>query len=270
MKTVTCMSMSMKTLLISLLSFVAFVLQAQTAVNYKCDTAQLAGFYALPEKSPAGVKGKPGVVVLHAWMGITDHEKQTINKLAKLGYIALAADVYGAKVKPTNYQEAGQLSGYYKKNYQVYQARIKAAIEQLIKLGADPDKIVVIGFCFGGTGAIEAARARLPIRGVVSFHGGLGRDTLRPLEPMFASLLILHGADDPYVPATEVAAFQKEMRSANANWQMTYYSKAVHAFTDPAAGNDPARGAAYNKEAAALSWKAFTIFLEHLMHPGEL
>jgi dienelactone hydrolase len=259
----------MKTFFISLLTLTVTFLQAQTAVTYKCDTAQLAGYFALPNKPSAVVKGKPGVVVLHAWMGITEHEKQTINKLAKLGYVALAADVYGAKVKPTNYQEAGQLSGYYKKNYLVYQARIKAAIEQLIKLGADPDKIVVIGFCFGGTGAIEAARARLPIRGVVSFHGGLGRDTLRPIEPMFANLLILHGADDPFVPASEVAAFQKEMRTANANWQMTYYSKAVHAFTDPAAGNDPSRGAAYNKEAAVLSWKAFTIFLERIMLPSE-
>ena len=258
----------MKSIYLTVLFCLLGLLHAQTAINYMCDTTVLTGYYALAQKTVKPHTGKPGVIILPAWMGITDHEKETVKRLSQLGYITLAADVYGSKVKPSNFQEAAKLSGFYKKNYQLYQARIKAAIEQLINLGADPDKIVVIGYCFGGTGAIEAARGRLPVRGVVSFHGGLAKDSLRTVEPMVTELLILHGAEDPYVPAKEVSTFLNEMRVANADWQMISYSKAVHAFTDPAAGNDPMKGAAYNKRADVLSWQALINFLERVLSTG--
>jgi dienelactone hydrolase len=123
----------------------------------------------------------------------------------------------------------------------------------------------VIGYCFGGTGALEAARCGLHVKGVVSFHGGLSRDTTRAIQPVSAKVLVLHGADDPSVSAKDILAFQNEMRTAKADWQMIYYANAVHAFTDPAAGNDNSKGAAYNELAAKRSWMAMLQFLEETL-----
>ncbi|WP_207420760.1 dienelactone hydrolase family protein [Desertivirga brevis] len=223
-------------------------------------SAKLKGYLVKPKAA----KGKvPGVVVLHAWMGLTNHEKESANKLASLGYIALAADVYGKNESPKSVQDAGKLSGYYKSNREVYRARVKAAIDQLVKAGADPERIAVIGYCFGGTGALEAARANFPVKGVVSFHGGLdkGPGETPGIKP---KILVLHGADDPYVPKEQIDAFQNEMRAAKADWQMVYYADAVHAFTEPGAGTDKSKGAAYNEAAARRSWEHMKLFFAEL------
>src|SRR5690606_6302552 len=128
----------------------------------------------------------------------------------------------------------------------------------------DPNKIAVIGYCFGGTGALEAARGNLPVLGVVSFHGGLGRSGDRPVDAIKAKILVCHGADDPYVPKSEIESFEKEMKESKADWQMIYYADAVHAFTEPQAGNDKSRGAAYNEAAARRSWAHMELFFNEL------
>ncbi|RFM30584.1 dienelactone hydrolase family protein [Deminuibacter soli] len=229
------------------------------SVQYQSGTTQLEGYFA----KAAGAKA-PGVLILHAWMGLTDHEKTTANRLAKAGYHALAADVYGIGVHPSSPAEAGKLAGMYKSNFQEYQNRIKAGIDELVKLGADPNKIVVIGYCFGGTGAIEAARGALPVKGIISFHGGLGKDSVRANEPIVPKVLVLHGADDKYESPKEIATFQQEMRDGHADWQMVYFSGAVHAFTDPAAGNDNSKGSAYNATADRRSWEYMMTFLKEV------
>lgn len=228
------------------------------SVSYQSGSTQLEGYFA-----KAGNKA-PGVLILHAWMGLTDHEKTTANRLSKAGYNALAADVYGQGVHPSSPAEAGKLSSQYKTNYQEYQARIKAGIDELIKLGSDPNNIVVIGYCFGGTGAIEAARGGLPVKGIVSFHGGLGKDSARPNPAIAAKVLILHGADDPFESPKEISTFQQEMRDGKADWQMVYFSDAVHAFTDPAAGSDKSKGIAYNATADRRSWEYMMQFLKEV------
>lgn len=230
-------------------------------LSYQEGTTQLIGYFAAPAPNK---KKAPGIVVIHAWMGITNHEKTTVNRLSNLGYYALAADIYGANVHPANPQEAGKQAGYYKTNYKEYQARINAAIAVLVKQGADPDNIVVIGYCFGGSGAIEAARAGLPVKGIVSFHGGLAKDPTRPNAPLKPKMLILHGADDPHESPAEINAFQQEMRDGKADWQMVYFANAVHSFTDPAAGTDNSKGAAYNKLADERSWKYMLDFLKEV------
>jgi dienelactone hydrolase len=234
-------------------------------LEYKDDTTKLRGYYVPSAVKPTDKKKTPGVVIIHAWMGLGNHEKTSAERLGKLGYNVLAADIYGENIRPKDAKEAGTQAGYYKKNYKIYHSRIKAAIEALIKQGADPDNIVVMGYCFGGTGAIEAARAGLPVKGVVSFHGGLGKDTTRPANMSIKPrVLVLHGADDPYESPEEIKRFQQEMRDAKADWQMVYYSNAVHAFTDPAAGTDNSKGAAYNKDADERSWKAMMNFLQEV------
>lgn len=231
-------------------------------LKYKDGNQVLNGFSIQPsKKSPQ----KPGILILPAWMGIDIFSKDTAENLAKLGYSAFVADIYGEGNYPKDYSQAGQKAGFYKTNFLDYQKRISLALEQLIISGANPDNIIVIGYCFGGTGALEAARAHLNVKGVVSFHGGLGKEATRPTEPITAKVLVCHGADDPYESKEEITAFQQEMRDTKADWQMIYYANAVHSFTNPESGNDNSKGAAYNEKAAKRSWEHFKLFLDEVL-----
>lgn len=232
------------------------------AIEYRDGNQVLSGLSIVPAKQ---LKDKPGVLILPAWMGIQNHEKEVAYKLAELGYQSFIADIYGIDQRPTNYSEAGAKAGYYKKNIKEYQTRIQLALDQLVKQGANPDEIVVIGYCFGGTGAVEAARTNMKVKGIVSFHGGLGRDATRTIEAIAPKVLVLHGADDFYVPKEEVDAFQNEMRTAKADWQMVYYANAVHSFTHKDAGSDNSKGAAYNEKADKRSWEAMLNFLKEVL-----
>jgi dienelactone hydrolase len=253
----------MKTKLILVMTLTVGFLNAQLkAVDYLDGQQKLSGFISKPAKA---IANKAGVLILPAWMGIDDHAKESAAELSKLGYYTFVADIYGVGNKPTNYSEAGQKAGYYKKNIQEYQNRIQLALEQLIKQGANPDEIVVMGYCFGGTGAIEAARSNMKVKGIVSFHGGLARDEARTIEPINARVLVLHGADDPYESEAEIKLFQNEMRTAKADWEMVYYANAVHSFTDKNAGTDNSKGAAYNEKADKRSWKALLQFLKEVL-----
>jgi dienelactone hydrolase len=238
--------------------------QAQLkAVAYADGDQKLEGLLAQPKKE---LKNKAGVLLLPAWMGIDDNAKENATELTKLGYITFVADIYGVDKRPKDTKEAGQQAGYYKTNYKEYQKRIQLALDQLVKAGANPDKIAVIGYCFGGSGAIEAARANLKVQGIVSFHGGLGRDAVRTIDPIQPKVLILHGADDFFVPEAEIKAFQDEMNQAKADWQMVYYADAVHAFTHKNAGNNKASGVAYNEKAAKRSWEAMKAFFAEILN----
>lgn len=252
----------MKTAVLTLALVMATTLNAQLKpVNYADGTQKLSGFAIAPAKKSAQ---SMGILILPAWMGIDDHSKEVAQKLAAAGHYAFVADIYGADKKPADAKKAGELSGYYKNHPEEYQRRIQLALDQLVKTGANKDRIVVIGYCFGGTGALEAARGGLNVQAVVSFHGGLGKDAARTNGAIAPKVLVLHGADDPYVPQKDIEAFQKEMRDGKADWQMIYYANAVHAFTEKKAGNDNSKGAAYNEKADKRSWEHFMVFLEEL------
>lgn len=252
----------MKTKIALFFTIMAFTANAQLKpVAYADGTQKLNGFASTPAKS---VKQKPGILILPAWFGINEHSKEVAEKLSKEGHHAFIADIYGEGNYPKNTQDAGKQSAYYKSNPEAYQKRIALALEQLIKSGANANNIVVIGYCFGGTGALEAARAGMNVKGVVSFHGGLGKDASRKNNSIKPKVLVLHGADDPYVPQKDIESFQKEMNDSKADWQMIYYSGAVHAFTEKEAGNDNTKGAAYNEKADKRSWMHFMIFLREL------
>jgi dienelactone hydrolase len=232
------------------------------AVKYKDGVQVLNGYQSQPTKKSAQ---KPGILILPAWFGIDKLAKNTAEELSKLGYSTFVADIYGEGNYPKNNAEAGQKAGFYKTNITAYQNRIALALAQLIKSGVNPDNIVVIGYCFGGTGALEAARADLNVKGVVSFHGGLGKDAARATKPIAAKILVCHGADDPYESSEEITAFQQEMRDSKADWQMIYYANAVHSFTNPEAGNDNSKGAAYNEKAAKRSFEHLKLFLNETL-----
>jgi dienelactone hydrolase len=244
------------------LSLATLPMLAGQPLTYADGTTKLAGYVA----RPAAFKGKvPGVVVIHQWMGLTDHERRVTDDLAKLGYVALAADIYGEGVHPATTAEAGKLAGTYKGDRALYRRRIAAALETLkAQKGVDAGRLAVIGFCFGGTGALEAARAGFPVKGVVSFHGGLDVPAGYEPGPITAKVLVCHGADDPFVPAKDVAAFQDEMRKAKADYVFVAYGGAVHAFTQKEAGNDNSKGAAYNEAAHRRSWQQMKAFFKEI------
>lgn len=236
-------------------------IQTQT-VEYKEGETVLEGFIAYDDQ----LEGRaPGVLVVHEWMGPGEFSNKKAEALAELGYVGFSVDIYGKGVRPKDTKEASQQAGLYKGNRALLRRRILAGYEALKQdPRVDPDRIAVIGFCFGGTTALELARSGAPIAGAVSFHGGLNTPTPEDAKNIKAKVLVLHGADDPYVPAEEVAAFQKEMNDAKVDWVMVSYSGAVHSFTNPAAGNDNSKGAAYNANADKRSWVAMKEFFKEI------
>lgn len=206
---------------------------------------------------------KPAVLVTHDWLGLTDKTKAIVERLAELGYVAMAVDVYGKGVRPSSPDEAGKIAGSYKKDRQALRARMQQGLKVLRdQPGVDKTRIAVTGYCFGGTAALELARTGAEIKAVVSFHGGLDSPKPEDGQRIKAKVLALHGADDPFVSAGDLAAFENEMRAAHVDWQLVKFGGAVHSFTDKSAGGDNSKGAAYNAEADRRSWQLMQEFLK--------
>ncbi len=237
-------------------------------IEYKEGETMLEGYYAVDFRHRNAPKA--GILIVHDWKGLGNQAKRVAGELAQLGYAAFAVDIYGKGVRPTTNEEAGKLAGQYKSDRKRMRARIQAGLEALKRESKLPDtKIAAIGYCFGGTVALELARAGAPVAGVVSFHGGLATPTPADAKNIRAKVLVLHGAVDPNVPPAEVAAFEKEMNEAKVDWQLVSYSGAVHSFTNPDAGNDPSKGNAYNEKADRRSWQAMKSFFEELFAPAK-
>lgn len=231
-------------------------------VDYKESDTTLEGFVAYDD----AIQGPcPGILVVHQWMGLTDYEKMRAEMLAKLGYVAFCADIYGKGVRPKNTQEAGQQAGKYKRDRQLLRARVNAGLAALRQQPQiDQKRVGAIGYCFGGTTAIELARSGADIAGIVSFHGGLDSPTPADGKNIKCKVLVCHGADDPFSSPQDITAFENEMRNGDVDWQLIKYGGAVHSFTQPSAGNDNSKGAAYNAKADKRSWEAMTQFFNEL------
>jgi dienelactone hydrolase len=211
------------------------------------------------------ISKRPGILIAHQWKGLSDYERKRAEMLAQLGYVAFAADVYGKGVRPTDPKVASETSAKYKANRDLLRRRIQAGLDQLVQnRRVDPRKIAAIGYCFGGTTALELARSGADVAGVVSFHGALVTPTPEDAKKIKGKVLALHGADDPFVPPGEVSGFEEEMRRAGVDWQLVSYGNAVHSFTDWNAGNDNSKGAAYNEKADKRSWEAMKAFFTEL------
>ena len=244
----------------------ALTAQAQIhteTIEYKEGDTVLEGYLAYD----SAVKGqRPGVLIAHQWKGLTDYEKKRAEMLARLGYNVFAADIYGKGIRPKSNQEAGAQAGKYKSNRDLLRARAQAGLAVLLRLElTDPKRVAAIGYCFGGTTVIELARSGADIAGVVSFHGGL--DSPRPEDGknIKCKVLALQGADDPFVPAKDLAAFEDEMRQAKVDWQLVKYGGAVHSYTEKEAGSNPQAGAAYNEKADRRSWEAMKEFFAEIL-----
>jgi len=240
----------------------ALTLQAEIktkTIEYKDGDTTLEGVLVWDDavKTP-----RPGVLVVHQWLGVTDYEKRRAEQLAKLGYVAFCADIYGKGVRPKDTKEAGVEAGKYKSDRKMLRARVNAGLAALKTSElVDAKHVAAIGYCFGGTTVIELARSGADVAGVVSFHGGLDSPTPADGKNIKGKVLACHGADDPFVSAKDLTAFEDEMRLARVDWTLIKYGGAVHSFTQPMAGNDNSKGAAYNEKADIGSWKAMETFL---------
>ena len=180
--------------------------------------------------------------------------------------MAFAADIYGKGVRPANNEQAAAEAGKYRGNDRsLIRARAAAGLAKLASFPqVDASRLAAIGYCFGGTAVLELARSGADMRGAVSFHGGLSTPNPADAAKIRAKILVLHGADDTYVPPAEVASFQQEMRQGKVDWQMIQYGGAVHSFSNPGSGNDPSKGVAYNEKADRRSWEAMKQFFNEI------
>ena len=231
-------------------------------IEYKDGDTTLEGYFVYDD----AIQGKrPAVLVVHDWMGFGSYGNGRAEQLAQLGYAALAVDIYGKGVRPQNADEASKEAGYYKEHRDILRRRAQAGLDALKSEDVvDPERLAAIGYCFGGTTVLEMARAGMPLAGVASFHGGLATNMPTDKESIKAKVLVLHGADDPFESQEEISNFKKELNDAGADWQMVYYSGAVHSFTRKDAGNDNSKGAAYNEHADKRSWEAMKSFFTEI------
>ena len=210
---------------------------------------------------------RPGIVMVHEWWGITKHMHDEAHRLARRGYTAFLADMYGDGKTADNPKDAGALSGSVMKDPRVMEARFNAARAELAKQPTvDPARIGAVGYCFGGAVVLNMARAGADLAGVVGFHASLGLNTPAPAPgTVKAKILVLNGADDPFVKKEQYAMLKADMDAAKADYRVVEYPGAVHAFTNPEATalgkkfNLPLRyDAKVNKEAEAEASKFFT------------
>lgn len=231
-------------------------------IEYKVgDTVFQGEFYF----DDADTTPRRAVLVCHEWWGLNDYARKRAEQIAQMGYVAFAVDMYGKGVNAKTMEEASKMAGALKNDRAALRARINASLAALkTRKEVNPEKIAAIGYCFGGTTALELARSGAEIRGIVAFHAGLATPKPEDAKNIKCKVLVCHGADDPFVPWTEVTAFVEEMKKGGVNWQLDIYSGAVHTFTNPAAGHDPSKGAAYNAQADKRSWEAMCGFFTEI------
>jgi len=237
-----------------------------TTVEYKAQGVVMKGYLAYDEN----IKGKrPGVLVVHEWWGLNEYARKRARMLAELGYSALAVDMFGEGKQAMHPDDAGKFSSELMKNFDVAKARFVAAMDFLKQQPtADPTRIAAIGYCFGGGIVLNLAREGMDLRGVVSFHGSL--KSVKPAQPgnVKAKVLVLHGADDKFIPPDQIEAFKQEMKAAGADFKFVSYPGAVHSFTNSDAtemGRKFNMPIAYHAQADKESWDEMKGFLSAVL-----
>lgn len=229
-----------------------------TTFEYSDGETGFRGQLALDSALPGPA---PGVLIAHSWAGCSEFERDKAIELAKLGYVALAIDLYGDGIVGSGPDENARLMTPFLEDRALLQRRMQAALAALKGLDSvDETRTAGIGFCFGGLCVLDLARTGASIQGVVSFHGLLGAPDNLDNPQVAARVLVLHGWDDPMAQPSSVEALAAEMTSAGADWQVHAYGRTMHAFTNPHA-NDPEMGTVYDAQADVRSWRAMRDFL---------
>ena len=232
-------------------------------IDYAADGVTLRGYLACE----GGAAPRPGVLVFHEGVGLGDFAMEKARQLASLGYVALAADMFGERRQARNLQEVATVVGGLRAEPGRLRARGHAALATLAGLPqVDPGKLAAIGFCFGGSVVLELARAGADLKAVVSFHGVLTTKLPAAEGHIKASVLVLTGAEDPLAPPDQVAAFEAEMRAAKVrDWQVVSYGNTLHGFTNPAADGSMMRTALYHPQSDRRSWAAMRALFDEVL-----
>ena len=233
---------------------------AEEAVPYRHGDVALTGFVVYDD---AAEGKRPAVIVVHEWWGLNDFAKQRAREVAKSGYVAFAIDMYGDVA--SDVPGAVALVRPFRDDPRLFRERARAGFDVVAKHArVDASRIGAIGFCFGGSTVQHMAFAGLPLKGVVSFHGGLETPTAEDLARTKASLLILHGAADTTVPAEELHGFVGALMHSALDWQLVTFSGAKHAFTNPAADQLNMPGIGYDKRTHHRAWQYMQDFFAEL------
>lgn len=230
-------------------------------INYSDQAVNLSGYLAFDEAADGQ---RPGVLVFHEGLGLGDFAMARARKVAELGYVALAADMFGDRRQARSLQEVTKLVGDLRNEPQTLRARGRAALATLAALPqVDANRLGAIGFCFGGSVVLELALDGADLKAVVSFHGVLATRTPAVSGNVKARVLVCTGADDPLAPPEQVRAFEDEMRAAEVrDWQVISYGNTLHGFTNPAADGSMMRAALYSEQADRRSWASMRSLFE--------
>lgn len=262
----------MKTILSTAFLASALTLQAdmlRTPVTYELDGTQFEGTL-IYDSDADDDEALPGIIMIPNWMGpATEGSLQKAEMVAGDEFAVFVADMYGVDVRPTNSSEAGKAAGFVRGDRMLMRARAQKAVDVFHALAddhpIDPGKTLGIGFCFGGGTLLELARSGTEsLDGIVSFHGDLASPTLQAdAGNVKIPLLVLHGADDPYVPQEDVQAFVAAMQAGGVDdWTLVQFSGAVHSFTNPEADSD---GSRYHERTAERAFEMMEDFAEEVM-----
>jgi len=222
-------------------------------VEYQADGLAMQGHLAF---DPGHTGKRPGVLVFPEVFGLGEHAKSRAERLAGLGYVAMGCDLWGGQTILSGLEQAMSMMGPLRESPAKIRARTDPALAALLaRPEVDPTKIAAIGYCFGGTMALELARGGADVGAVVGFHSGLGTKAPEDAKNIKGKVLVCIGADDPGIDPAQRAAFEEEMRQGGVNWQMSLYGGVVHSFTNPDAYKlGRPQFAAYSPQADARSW----------------
>lgn len=231
-------------------------------ITYTAGEVTMNGYIAYDESSQ-GVR--PGILVVHEWWGHNEHARNSADKLAEMGYVALAVDMYGEGRVADHPEDAMEFSGSVMGNFETAQARFNAALETLKDHPmVDAGQTGAIGYCFGGSVVLAMANAGADLDAVVSFHGGLQLPVM-PQDDMRTRILILNGAADPFITEEQVENLTGALETVNADFRFVNYEGATHAFTNPNAdslGSAFDMPLAYDAEVDSLSWQEMEEFFQ--------
>jgi dienelactone hydrolase len=237
----------------------------EQSVTYQSGDVKMTGFVAYDSK----FKGKrPVVLIVHEWWGLNDYVKMRARKLAEMGYLAMAVDMFGDGKVAKNPDEAKAFTGVFYSDPNLSKARFQAALDKIKEFGeADEHTILAIGYCFGGSVVLNAAKLGVDLKGVVSFHGGLaGAPADKKL--LKAKILVCHGGADKFVSDKDVSNFKHQMDSIGADYSFKVYANATHAFTNPESDENAKKFGmpiAYNPEADKASWEDMKTFFAKVL-----
>jgi dienelactone hydrolase len=228
------------------------------SIGYRDGDTELTGLLAWDDSRDYQ---RPGILVVHGGAGLDNHAKGRARRLAQLGFVAFACDMYGNGVAGNRERVLARIMELRNDPTMLCQ-RARAGIELLASQPRVDGRIAAVGYCFGGMTVLELARSGMELAGVVSVHGSLNTSRPAQSELVKAKVLVCHGALDPHIPMMQVNAFVEEMNRAGADWQLIVYGGAMHGFTHEA--DAPSQGVAYHAQSDARSGAAILSFFTEL------